>query len=236
MKRYISDLHFFDPDVMEKMDKRPFVSVDEMNETLIRRFNECLKKGDEIYILGDLFDWKYAGSDTPAKIRNINKVLHKLNGKLYLVPGNHDRDWLRKKGVDLARFAWIRDYSEIEDQHRKVILCHYPIPFFGKNHERDTDSSLKVFMVHGHLHDTPEAKLLYRFQEMAEKETMERGHGIVEPMTMNLINAFCGYADYYPLTLSEWKKLRDTGYTNRNTIKKMEEMKHGTDADHPGTR
>ncbi len=33
---------------------RPFETVEEMNETLIRNFNSCVKKNDTVYILGDI--------------------------------------------------------------------------------------------------------------------------------------------------------------------------------------
>lgn len=43
MKYYIADCHFSD-DKARQMDKRPFESVDQMNEVMIERWNETVKK------------------------------------------------------------------------------------------------------------------------------------------------------------------------------------------------
>jgi calcineurin-like phosphoesterase family protein len=72
-KRYIADQHFFDEDVRVKMDKRPFDNCEEKNSYMIDQWNSVVRGGDDVYVLGDMFDWKGAGSALP-----INKVLHKL--------------------------------------------------------------------------------------------------------------------------------------------------------------
>ncbi len=203
MRYYIADMHFFDGGVMKEMDRRPFGSVEEMHDCMIDRWNKKVKKRDEVFVLGDMFSWK--GADVPS----INRILAQLRGKIYLVSGNHDGSWLHRDGINLDRFRWIRPYAEITDQNRNVVLCHYPIPFFGKNHMRDAGGKLKTFMVHGHVHDTAEAALLYRFEEMSRREKITTAAGDVESMECNLINCFCGYSDYQPLSLDEWIVLRD---------------------------
>ena len=133
MKFYISDLHFGHKNIMS-YDNRPFFDVDEMNEALIANWNNVVSKGDEVYILGDMF-WKNEGAAD---------ILARLNGRKYLVLGNHDR-----LNADMNKhFEWVKEYAEIKDGDNHIILCHYPIPFF-KNHTRDG-----YYHFYGHVHNT----------------------------------------------------------------------------------
>ena len=50
--RYIADLHFGDENIIA-YDNRPFLSVSEMNEALIERWNRVVGKDDLTWILGD---------------------------------------------------------------------------------------------------------------------------------------------------------------------------------------
>lgn len=49
---YISDLHFGHQNVIG-MDGRPFETIEEMDETLIRLWNERVTDDDDVYIVGD---------------------------------------------------------------------------------------------------------------------------------------------------------------------------------------
>ena len=200
-KRYIADLHFFDEDVRMFMDKRPFASADEMNEHITSQWNDTVQKGDEVIVLGDMFSRKGRSA------YDLNRVLHRLKGKIALVTGNHDTDWIRKPDVDIGRFSWIAEQKTVRDKGREVLLNHYPILFFGKNHVRDEEGRLKKYMLHGHVHDSPEAQLLYRFMREAAETSFVTAKGTTEPMVCNCINCFCGYSDYRPLTLDEWARL-----------------------------
>ena len=53
---YIADTHFGHERVIE-FDKRPFSSLEEMEEEMIRRWNAVVERGDTVYILGD-FCWR----------------------------------------------------------------------------------------------------------------------------------------------------------------------------------
>ena len=50
---YVSDLHFGHKNILE-MCKRPFSSIEEMDEQLVENWNKRVKKNDRVYILGDL--------------------------------------------------------------------------------------------------------------------------------------------------------------------------------------
>ena len=53
MNYYISDTHFGHLNCI-RFDNRPFASAEEMDAELIRRWNEKVSDGDDIYFLGDL--------------------------------------------------------------------------------------------------------------------------------------------------------------------------------------
>ena len=72
-----------------------------MNEKLIENWNSRVKANDEIYILGDFL---YRGSGIEA-----NNILAKLNGRKYLIKGNHDK-FIDEKLFDKNHFIWIKDY------------------------------------------------------------------------------------------------------------------------------
>ena len=79
---FTSDLHLNHRAVVG-MCERPFESVEEMNEVLIRNFNERVKKNDTVYILGDI------AHRTP--VIEANNLIRKLYGKKILCKGNHDK-------------------------------------------------------------------------------------------------------------------------------------------------
>ena len=51
---FTADQHFGHFNIM-RLSKRPFASLDEMNEAMIARWNAKVRDEDTIYILGDLF-------------------------------------------------------------------------------------------------------------------------------------------------------------------------------------
>lgn len=202
MKRYISDLHFFSEKVMKYMDHRPFSSTKEMNEYMISQWNDTVKGGDQIFVLGDMFDWRYV-----ENAEAINRVLHRLKGRLHLICGNHDFGWINRPGIDRDRFVWIDSMREIEDGNRKVIMNHFPMPVFGGNHLHLKDGSPMIWDLYGHVHDTEEARFIYDIQKMGAGRKITLASGATEPMTCNMINCFCMYSDYRPLSLDAWIEL-----------------------------
>lgn len=83
MTFFTSDTHFFHDNVIE-FCKRPFTDVYHMNWMLVQNWNARVGPEDTVYHLGDLsFKRQY-------KAEEIKEILRVLNGKKYLVPGNHD--------------------------------------------------------------------------------------------------------------------------------------------------
>ena len=103
MRYYIADPHFFHGALNTKMDRRGFESVEAMNEHMLQQWNRKVRKNDEVVILGDL-SW--------GKAEETNELLEQLNGRLYLIQGNHDR-FLKNKDYNAGRFVWIKPYEGI---------------------------------------------------------------------------------------------------------------------------
>lgn len=194
MRYYIADLHFFHENMNTKMDCRGFANVEEMNEYIIEKWNKKVRNNDEVVILGDL-SW--------AKAEVTNELLKRLKGKLYLIRGNHDR-FLDDKNFDASRFEWIKPYEEMQDNKRKVVLCHYPVMCYNGQYRLDAMGNPKTYMLYGHVHDTQDQRLLEQFQEITKRTQVTGPDGVSRDIPCNMINCFCMYSDYTPLTLDEW--------------------------------
>lgn len=175
-KFYISDWHYGHKNVLG-FDNRPFISIEQMNEELIRRWNSVVSAGDLVYILGDMF-WCTPKIAAP--------IMEQLNGQKILVKGNHDR-WHDSKFDKL--FVKIDEYMEIEDEGRNVVLCHYPIPCF-KNH------FYGWIHLYGHVHNSFEWNMM-EHQRFLMEELYDRQCDMIN------VGAMMPWIDYTPRTLDE---------------------------------
>lgn len=132
---FTADTHFYHENVME-YERRPFQSVDEMNETLIQNWNARVSNDDDIYILGDF---------TLKGPTLANAVLERLRGRKYLIRGNHD-GYVDHSSFRRDLFVWIKDYFELCWQEQYFILCHYPLLSWNGMHRGS-------FHLHGHQHN-----------------------------------------------------------------------------------
>ena len=115
---FSSDYHFGHFNILGYAS-RPFKTIREMDEKIILNHNEIVSQDDEIYILGDIS----MNSDYGAK------CLSRMNGKKYLIRGNHDKI----KPALSEQLEWVKDYYELTIQKDKmnggrkqlIILCHY---------------------------------------------------------------------------------------------------------------
>lgn len=87
MRWYTSDHHFGHANIIN-MCRRPFHSVENMNKLMIQNWNEVVAPDDEVYYLGDF---------AMGEIAVTLPIISRLNGKVTLVCGNHDRPWLGNK-------------------------------------------------------------------------------------------------------------------------------------------
>lgn len=195
MLYYISDLHFYHESLLLKMDQRGFATCDEMNEYMVMRWNDKVRPQDEVVILGDL---------SMERGKKTSDILERLNGKLYLIVGNHDT-YLKDRRFDASRFEWIEHYKEIHDNKRKVILCHYPVFCYNGQYRRDKEGNPKTYMLYGHVHDTQDEVLVNEFiHRTRDTRHCNPGEEEARPIPCQMINCFCMFSDYTPLSLDEW--------------------------------
>ena len=194
MRYYIADCHFFHENLNVQMDHRGFDSAAQMNEYMLTKWNEKVRWNDEVVILGDL---------SYGKAEETNALIEKLNGLLYLVQGNHD-PFGRVKGYHTTRFKWIRPYAELRDNNRKVVLCHYPILCYNGQYLFDEAGNPRTYMLYGHVHNTADEQLIAACQQLAASQVRHRRDGSKYHLPCQMINCFCGFSDYTPLTLDEW--------------------------------
>lgn len=176
---FASDFHFCHTNVI-KYDKRPFESVEEMNETLINNWNSKVSDNDVVFYLGDLsFDRN--GNDT-------QRILKELKGKIHFILGNHDDERDIRK---LNRFETISDYvnlsindSDIPRKKQGIMMMHYPILSWDKAHHGD-------WHLHGHCHQS----LVTHNPEYYERKVLDMG---------------CNGWDYAPVHYNEIKTIMAT--------------------------
>jgi calcineurin-like phosphoesterase family protein len=149
---FTSDTHFFHKNIIKYCD-RPFENRHEMNEALVTRWNEKVPKDGIIFHLGDV--------SLTAIPKVLNDLLHRLNGKKYLVVGNHEKDVLGKdyikqywEGIyDIAEI-YVKD-EEISYKEQHIVMCHYPMLTWNASHR----NSWQLFgHVHGGLSNKGEIK------------------------------------------------------------------------------
>lgn len=199
MRYYISDLHFGHANLNTRMDNRGFESVEAMNQYMIQKWNSRVRKKDEVVIIGDFCMYK--------KAEEAEAILRQLNGKKYLIMGNHDV-FLDDKAFDRSQFEWIEPYKELNDNKRKIILSHYPTFCYNGQYRKSGDGEPKSFMLYGHVHNTYDETLVNEFI-MKTRECRREIYGEDGDVSIpcQMINCFCMFSDYVPLTLDEWIEL-----------------------------
>lgn len=134
---FTSDLHIGHENILS-MCQRTFDNIEDMNETLIKNWNQMIQPKDTVYILGDFFFM--------IPVEEANVIIKKLKGKKILIQGNHDLNY------EKTLFDEICDFKIIKYNKKKFILMHYPLLewphyFQGGIH------------LHGHQHNTQEYNL-----------------------------------------------------------------------------
>jgi len=89
---FTADYHLNHGNIIEYC-QRPFHSLEEMNETIIKNHNSRVTDDDWVFFLGD-FSFKNSkggknGEGLPIKAEDMIK---RLNGKFIFIKGNHDRN------------------------------------------------------------------------------------------------------------------------------------------------
>ena len=146
---FTSDLHVGHRNVI-RFCSRPFADIKEMSTALISNWNSVVGENDIVFDLGDMFWWD-SRHDT-------RKFVDKLNGTIYKIAGNHDKDPGKLFSLcDPGKVTVLSDTVTVfvtgfwPDQPKKAIelwLNHFPLATWPHwNH-----GSIQLF---GHIHSGP---------------------------------------------------------------------------------
>ncbi|GAA0092978.1 metallophosphoesterase [Paraclostridium bifermentans] len=129
---FTSDTHFGAERTLE-LSKRPFCSVEEMDEIIINNWNSVVKENDTVYHLGDFGDYS---------------IVSRLNGRINLIFGNYERNdnidiqQLKKYGFnEVYKDSQIRRLNDL----LLVNMSHEPSKAIKSNNE-------DMFNLFGHIH------------------------------------------------------------------------------------
>jgi|SRR5665213_13397 len=135
-----SDTHFHHENII-KYCNRPFNSIYDMDETLIKNWNSVIKPQDKVYHLGDVY--------FPQKEKS-DYLFSRLNGTKRLILGNHDNgkdQTLHKYFKEIYMWRFLKEFG--------LLLTHVPV------HPSSLSEKLK-YNVHGHIHNKPAYSRQYK--------------------------------------------------------------------------
>lgn len=148
---FTADMHFGHSGVIQ-FCKRPFVSIEEMNATIIRRWNSRVKSEDTIYVLGDM---------SFVRFSEAVPIFAQLNGVKILVQGNHDK--YSATQYQKLGFSAVVQEAKVIVAGKALRLSHYPYrPTFWERlryafndlrylDRRPVDTG--EVLLHGHVHE-----------------------------------------------------------------------------------
>lgn len=173
---YISDMHIGHQNVL-RHDNRPFSDIQHMQAVMTANWNSAVAPTDEVYILGD-FAWKNAQG---------LEMLSQLNGRKYLILGNHDKPTEEMK----ACFQWVKDYAVIKDGETQVVLSHYPIAHWYNQYRG-------AVHLYGHVHNTKDYQAFLQYAQICKSLSI--------PFESYNVGCMLYYMDYTPRTLDEIRR------------------------------
>lgn len=147
---FTADHHFGHENIIKYCD-RPFDSVEEMDEKMIKYWNDIVSEEDEVYHLGDF---------TLGGFKSFGSYVNRLNGKISFIPGGHDHRWLDAHKIDPEEFKnrfdgkvsilpplYTMKIPRKNDYPISITLCHYPLLSWERSH-------YGMPHLHGHSHGT----------------------------------------------------------------------------------
>jgi calcineurin-like phosphoesterase family protein len=115
---FTADHHFGHARIIE-LAKRPFASVETMDEAMVERWNARVEPGDLVYHVGD---FSFA-DHTP--------YLKRLKGQKRLIVGNHDHSNRLKKAEG---WSTVDNMLHLTLDDTPIVLCHYGMRVWNRSH------------------------------------------------------------------------------------------------------
>ena len=147
-----SDSHFNHGNIIKYCD-RPFQDAQQMNEHMIRVWNDRIKSDDIVYHLGDF----YFGAKNHMHM-SMDELMSRLNGEKHLIVGNHDIERHFDGDAKVPEHSgWesVQTYKELKYGKTRFVLCHYPLETWRNAHKG-------WFMLHGHSHGSLKRVIAHR--------------------------------------------------------------------------
>lgn len=132
---FISDTHYWHNNIID-FCKRPFGSVEHMNQELIKNHNSVVQPSDHLWFLGDF---------SFGTVEQTEDILKQLNGIKHLIVGNHDRKGKAQQLFNKNWSKWFvdsREYFRLKVNGYKLVLCHFPFQSWERGY----------INLHGHVH------------------------------------------------------------------------------------
>jgi calcineurin-like phosphoesterase family protein len=185
---FTSDSHFNHFNII-KYSHRPFSNAEEMNEVLVKNWNKIIPINGVVYHLGDFF----------MSDHNAFSILSRLNGRIHLIKGNHE-----KTALNLSKeFESVRDYLELKVQDeeaprgvQEIMMFHYPIASWNKQHHGS-------WHIHGHCHASHNK---WKNVHMGEAKSLDVGVDSIA----RLLNYDLLPDNYRPISYKELKNYMDS--------------------------
>lgn len=150
--------------------KRPWNSLEEMEEGIVERWNVTVPAGARVGVLGDVIMDSRAPNRANAAATNLArlKMISRLNGELHLIPGNHDpcHPQLFQDAATWERHYLDAGFHTIHSptmlitapDGRPLKINHFPydasdIPDARFHNVRHRAGDNPLWLIHGHVHD-----------------------------------------------------------------------------------
>lgn len=202
---WTSDEHYGHHAII-RFSGRPFGDVDEMRDELVRRHNERVSAGDEVWHLGDF----------AMNRANVASLLRRLNGRHVLVAGNHDACHPCHRHHEAMKLYYLRaGFRDVFQSIRlswgqtSVLVTHMPpvAPEWANDVRypewrpdvRDVD-----VVLHGHVHEKWRVRT---FEVHARDPRLEDG---MLPRRVPLINVGVDVWNFTPVASEDLVELVST--------------------------
>ena len=129
-----SDTHFSHKNIIQYCN-RPFENIDQMNETLIKNWNDAIAPHDIVIFCGDFCFARTAEAGSVTE-----RFANQLNGLKLIVKGNHDFKKFR-----YTQHGFRAEFYQLFDFGR-FLFCHRPDNLYEWHNDYD-------FVFFGHVHD-----------------------------------------------------------------------------------
>ena len=173
---FTSDTHFNHCNILSYCS-RPWDNVEQMNEGLIKNWNEVVEERDIVYHLGDF---------AMGNRKLIPDIISRLNGNIILVRGNHDFS------KSLGYFGEVHDRLTLEVDGYRFELSHNP-----SHLKQDCD-----FAMCGHVHEQWAKREIGEIIKADNASDLAHKHPEIKPV-VPIYNVGVDVREYRPKTLEE---------------------------------